>query len=471
MPPNIVFFICDSMDGRVMRCMEHPAAHTPNMDRMAAGGTLFRNAYCNSPQCAPSRASMWSGQYVHRVEAWNNPLGIAPDHPTFATHLQRHGYDFEVFGKTDYLVGGHSLKAHVTSWMRAAGIATPHNAPPVAQLVDDTPGVHEGDWAQIDACVAFVRDRAGPPQRPFCLYPSTSVPHPPFRTSQTYLDRIDPTAVTLPAYEPALHPVMEYMSVTKNTHGQFDDSEILAIRRHYFAMVAEVDAMLGAVLDGLEASGHADDTYVIFASDHGEMNMEHRQTLKNAMYEASARVPLIVAGPGLRRGQVVDDLVSLVDLFPTLLEMGDVDLPPDVDGTSLLPFCRGEPNAHPSWVLSEYHSNFTQTGIAMLREGDWKYVAYAGFAPQLFNLRDDPDELNDLADVRPKDVERLDEQLAQIMDFADADRRAKASDRAAFLDWRDSLTADAYREAMTKMHRGAWGADEDAQIEAWLAIG
>ena len=112
------------------------------------------------------------------------------------------------------------------------------------------------------------------------------------------------------------------MSVTKNTHGHFTNEEILAIRRHYFAMVAETDAMLGQVLDTLEATGQLNDTYIIFASDHGEMNMEHRQTLKNAMYEASARIPLIVAGPGLQQGVISDELVSLIDLFPTLMDMG-----------------------------------------------------------------------------------------------------------------------------------------------------
>ena len=111
---------------------------------------------------------------------------------------------------------------------------------------------------------------------------------------------------------------MDYMSVTKNTHGHFTDEEILAIRRHYYAMVAETDAMLGQILDTLEATGQLHNTYIIFASDHGEMNMEHRQTLKNALYEASARVPLIVAGPGLQQGVISDELVSLIDLFPHL---------------------------------------------------------------------------------------------------------------------------------------------------------
>ena len=129
-PPNIILFMTDSMDGRVMRHLGHPAAYTPNMDRLAARGTSFSNAYCNSPQCAPSRASYWSGQYVHRVQAWNNPGGLPMDAPTFGTHLEDAGYGLHVFGKTDYRVGGHSLKARLTAWMRSADIKRPHNPRP-----------------------------------------------------------------------------------------------------------------------------------------------------------------------------------------------------------------------------------------------------------------------------------------------------------------------------------------------------
>ena len=380
-------------------------------------------------------------------------------------------YGVHVFGKTDYEFGGHSLKARVTSWMRSAGIKRPHNPRPEAVTVDpDTARLHVGDWTQVDAAVSFLRDRSQD-DPPFLIYPSTNVPHPPFRATATYLNLIDRDKVSLPPYEAELHPVMDYMSVTKNTHGEFSDEEILAIRRHYFAMVAETDAMLGELLDVLEATGQLDDTYVIFSSDHGEMNMEHRQTLKNALYEASARVPLIVSGPGIRHGVISDDLVSLIDLFPTLLEMAGKPVPDDVDGVSILPICRGEASSRPSYVFAEYHSNFANTGIAMWREGPWKYVRYVGYRPQLFDLEDDPGELVNLADLRPEQVQLLDARLEGLVDFDDADRRAKAADRRDFVEWRSGLTADEYRTAMVDVHRGVWGPDDDAHIEIWLAAG
>ena len=568
MPPNIVLFMTDSMDGRVMRHLGHPAAHTPNMDRLAARGTSFANAYCNSPQCAPSRASYWSGQYVHRVQAWNNPAGLPLDAPTFGTHLQDADYGVHVFGKTDYRVGGHSLKARLTAWMRSANITTPapkpspstpppipvptlplsrgrgrfrrpreigegssargqtlspllaepapdsplpgnqpqkHQLPPGPRLfipllgregwgegssarrnpqtpplyrlqntrVDylnpgqDPARPHQGDWNQIDAACQFLNNHSAD-DPPYFLYPSTNVPHPPFRATQTWLDKIDPAAVTLPPYESDLHPVMDYMSVTKNTHGPFTDDEILAIRRHYFAMVAETDAMLGQVLDTLEATGQLDDTYVIFASDHGEMNMEHRQTLKNALYEASARVPLIVAGPGLQQGVISDELISLIDLFPTLMDMAGLDHPDGLDGVSLLPLCRGDASGRPGYVFSEYHSNFSNTGIAMWRQGPWKYIRYAGYHPQLFNLHDDPEEIHNLASSRPDIVNNLNTRLESLVDFEEADAQAKANDRQNFLAWRTPLTPTQYQESMSNAHQGTWGPADDQRIETWL---
>ena len=490
--PNIVLFMTDSMDGRVMRHLGHSAAYTPNMDRLAARGTSFGNAYCTSPQCAPSRASYWSGQYVHRIEAWNNPSGLPLDAPTFGTHLEDAGYGVHVFGKTDYRIGGHSLKARLTAWMRSADIKRPHNPRPhpttyvgAKQTVPPEPSseparieylpsnqhptrLHQKDWRQIDSACLFLRNHAEH-DPPYLLYPSTNVPHPPFRAARHWLDTIDPAAVTLPPYESSLHPVMDYMSVTKNTHDHFTDEEILAIRRHYFAMVAETDAMLGQVLDTLEETGQLDDTYIIFASDHGEMNMEHRQTLKNAMYEASARVPLIVAGPGLQQGVVSNELVSLIDLFPTLMDMTGLDHPEGLDGVSLLPLCRGDASGRPGYVFSEYHSNFSNTGIAMWREGPWKYIHYAGYDPQLFNLHDDPEEMHNLAHSRPDVVQRLHARLESLVDVDAADVRAKADDRRNFLAWRDSVTPAQYQQAMSNAHQGVWGPDDDKRLETWLS--
>ena len=145
------------MDGRVMGCMDHPAAHTPNMDALAERGVLFRNTYCNSPQCCPSRASRWSGKHNHQIEAWNNYKGIEEGARTYVSDLQSAGYLHQAYGKTNYVSGNHSLGNRVTCWNRAANIRLHRGKGPVAglrQSDDHKRRVHERDWEHVDNTIA-----------------------------------------------------------------------------------------------------------------------------------------------------------------------------------------------------------------------------------------------------------------------------------------------------------------------------
>jgi arylsulfatase K len=274
----------------------------------------------------------------------------------------------------------------------------------------------------------------------------------------------------MPLRERELHPVMDYMSATKNCLQDFPEEEVVAIRRTYFAMIAEVDAHVGRVLQAVDDLGLAQNTYIIFTSDHGEMNMEHGQYLKNSVYEASARVPLIIAGPVVERDAVVDDPVSLVDFYPTLMDMADLPTPEGLAGRSLMPYLCGQSHDGSSSVLSEYHSNFTNTGIFMLRSGAWKYVAYPGYRPQLFDLNRDPEEMEDLASIRSDVVDRMEAQLRGLVDYTEVDARAKASDRECFVAWRERLGEPKYQEAMVKLYPD-WGREENERVEAWVACG
>lgn len=455
-----------------MGCAGHPAAYTPNLDRLAERGGLFTNTYCNSPQCGPSRASRWSGLHIHRTGSWNNHQGLSKAHETYLTHLQNAGYRSQIFGRTDYLTGGHSLSARVCSWTRAAGIRLPQKAMPTAhnrliRISDQRERVHEHDWELVDQSILWLRAHAT--DGPFFLNCSLHAPHPSFMSSAAWIRRIDPRRITLPPFEADLHPVMDHMSATKNCLHDFSDEDILTVRQTYFAMISEVDAMAGRLIRALDEFGLSDNTYIIFTSDHGEMNMEHRQYLKNAVYEASSRIPLIVSGPGLRRGVEITDLVSLVDFYPTVLDMADLNPPEGLDGRSLIPLLTGplaEEAGRP--VLSQYHSNFAKTGIFMLRNGPWKYVTYPGFASQLFNLEDDPEEIENLAGLKSEIVQDLDRRRRAIVDYEKVDAEAKDYDKASLVRWRGQVGDEAYREGMKKLHR-VWNDEYESVIEAWLA--
>ncbi len=453
-----------------MGCMDHPAAHTPNMDSLAKRGVLFQNAYCNSPQCCPSRASRWSGKHTHMIEGWNNYKGVEEGSRTYVSDLEAAGYLHSAYGKTDYVSGNHSLGNRVTSWNRAANIRLHRGKGPVAglrQIDENTRRVHERDWEHVDNTIGYLKDRAAD-RKPFILHCSISCPHPAFVSSRYYLDRIDLNKVTIPPFEERLHPVMEYMSETKASFDRFTEEEIRAVRHTYFAMVAEVDEMVGEIVQAYDELGLGENTTIVFASDHGEMNMEHRQQLKNAMYEASVRVPLIIAGPDIPYDATVEDLVSLVDLYPTFMDMAGLDHPPDLAGTSLMPELYGKRAERPDTILCQYHGNFANTGEFMIRRGPYKYTAYVGYSSQLFNINDDPDEIDNLVDKNPSLAAEMDQALRDLIDYERIDAKVKQYDRDSYNTWRDEIGGEAYEQAMREILPG-WSDREREMTETWLS--
>ena len=167
------------------------------------------------------------------------------------------------------------------------------------------------------------------------------------------------------------------------------------------------------------------------------------------------------------RGHEVDALVSLVDLYPTFMDMAELDTPDDLDGVSLMPELVGKRADRPDRVLCQYHSRFANTGEFMLRQGDLKYVAYAGYALQLFNLAEDPEEVEDLATKRPELAGEMDRKLREIVAYEAIDARAKAYDKASFSAWREEIGPTAYEEAMAGILPG-WSDVEREMTEAWL---
>jgi arylsulfatase K len=459
------------MDGRIMGCMGHPAMTraTPNLDRLAGMGALYRNFYTNNPICCPSRSSMLSGRYTFQCEAWNNYKGLRDDEPNMYTHFDKHGYRTGIYGKTDYLCGNHSTRARVTAWTRTANIKRPAYRMPEPEILDnEAQRIHERDWADVDQGVAFLQEEADADDAPFFLYVGIRAPHPHFVTSNYYLRMIDEAGVDVPPEDdPSEHPVTDYMFVNKNWEHGFDDEMVKKVRRVYFGMIAEVDAMVGELMEAMDEQGLWDNTYFVFSSDHGELAMEHMEWYKSSMYEGSARVPFVAAGPEIVPGTVVDDVASLIDIYPTFMDMTGLPKPENLEGHSLLPEMRAEPSDRPDWALSTYHDSACNATTFMLRTGDWKYIKYVGYEPQLFNLAEDPDELNNLADERPEVVAQLDAKLKEIVDYDEVDDRVTAYDKRAFRRWRmEKRSEGTYEQEMARVYSGFDRLSED-QVEPW----
>lgn len=488
--PNIILVQADSWDGRVLGCLGHPAMKraTPNIDRIAREGAAFRNAYCAHPICCPSRANLWSGRYTHHVESWNNYKGLSPGDPTFKTCLEQAGYRFATpqggFGKHDYLSGGHTVFNRVVDWTGPANIRLPQFRMSAPKILEAGQEAHAGDWAAVNRAKAFLREaarEAANGDRPFFLYVGLNLPHPAFTISREWLEKVDRDAVTIPPQDDEVHPVMDYQRISKGWDHGFSEDMVRTVRTVYYAMCAETDAMVGALKDEMDRTGLDADTYFIFTSDHGENAMEHRQYYKMNMYESSVRVPLVTSGPGVRRGRIIDNIVSLIDVFPTLMDMAGRPHPPDVDGESLMPLLRGQTTRSRNWAHAMYSGSSSNTTMFMLRHGEWKYVEYPGYLPQLFNVREGPDEVKNLARKRPDAAKDMAARLRRVVDCDQVHRKVIAYDKASFGAFREELKrkpmplrepgidnpAATYDDVMAHCYRG-WKPEHDRQIQQWL---
>ncbi|HHW10243.1 MAG TPA: sulfatase-like hydrolase/transferase [Firmicutes bacterium] len=478
--PNIILFHAESMDGRKMGCMNHPAMAraTLHLDRLAEEGALFTNAYSTCPVCNPSRASMLSGRYPHHYGCWNNHEGLRPGVPTFLSTLAAAGYVIQTFGGLDYRYGAHSIRDRVGSWTRAAGIKRPLVRTPLPKVFPDGEDVWRGDWEKVHQAIDWLEQKR-PPHRPFLLYLSTSLVHPPYKVEEQYLKMIDAGKIDIPPADDTDHPVDQYQRITKNACRRAPLDLVLTVRHVYMAMIANLDAMLGRLFAAIERMELGKSTYVIFLSDHGDMAMEHGQILKRTMYEPAIHVPLIITGPGVQKGQVIEEPVSLIDIYPTLMDMCGLKAPHELDGESLLPVVEGAARPGRGWAFAEYHGDRCLTGTFMLRKGDWKYIKYAGYRPHLFRLSDDPWEIRDLAGERADVVAELEALMSTIVDCEAVDARAKAYDKESFRLWRLKQKAEGtYEKNMALIYSGfdavrlddlaAWTEEDEALIRHWL---
>ncbi len=284
---------------------------------------------------------------------------------------------------------------------------------------------HAAEWL-------MARAKAG--GGPWVLYVGFVAPHPPFVAPREYLDRYPLDGVPLPkAHDMPVESLHPWVQAQREFIAQDrffrDDEERRLAYASYMALLSFVDAQIGFVLDTLEELGLDEETRVLYTSDHGDSPRARGLWGKFNFFEESAKVPMILAGPGIESGEVSETPVSLVDVYPTVLDALDIVSPESdaaLDGKSLFEIA-AEPIDPERIVLSQYHAFASPTGGYMLRKGRFKFHYYVGYGPELFDLENDPEEAVDLAaDPGHADVlaemERL---LRERLDPEAVDRRAK----------------------------------------------
>jgi choline-sulfatase len=359
--------------------------------------------------------AMLTGRFPHENRVWTNDHGLDSALPTFAHAMGAAGYRPVLIGRM-HAVGSDQLHGYAERLVGDHGPNHPGGRPVDHGGLTGTAGparvsleksgrgqsayqVHDEDVAA--AAVDWlnrlgVRRRAGLDDGPFCLSVGFMLPHQPFVARREdydrYVGRVGPPRHP----EPARHPHLDWWRAQCGIEAVTAE-ETLRARTAYYALVHRLDALIGLILDALLANGLEANTLIVYSSDHGEQIGEHGLWWKQTFYEGSARVPLLMSWPGrLPEGSRCDRVVSALDLNATMLDALGAPPLPRSRGRSLLPLL-GRPDPSPTWEDVAFVEHCTDEGQRqrMVRRGDWKLSYYHGQPPQLFNLRDDPDELVD----------------------------------------------------------------------------
>lgn len=467
----------DQWRAECLSCLGHPSVRTPNLDRLAARGVLFAKHYAQATPCGPSRASLLTGQYLSNHRAVLNGTPLAQRLTNLALETRKHGYDPVLFGYTDQspdpgeldpddprlrtyegVIPGFRAVLDLDEtlepwgeWLTGRGYDVPRRVRELYEPTDDSPG-SPARYRAADSETAFLTetlldwvDDQG--DEPWFAHAAYIRPHPPYVAPDPYHAMFDPDDVPAPVRrerwedEARQHPFLAGAIGVELMRAPDDEASVRRIRAAYYGLMAEVDAQIGRLLDGLAARGVADRTLVILTSDHGDMLGDHWLVDKFGYFEAAYHIPLIVADPraaaDTTRGTVVDRFTENVDIMPTILSWLGMPTPVQCDGASLVPFLEGRIPEH--WRTAA-HSEFDfrdlvnalspdafgltleQCWLSVLRDDRAKYVHFAGLAPLFFDLVGDPDEFENRADDpawAPRVLEYAQRMLSWRMEHAE----------------------------------------------------
>jgi choline-sulfatase len=410
--PNLLILLSDEHSPHVLGCYGDSVVRTPNLDALASRGVIFRNSYCASPLCVPSRTAFLTGQQPSATQVWGNDDTLRSDIPTFAHSLGAAGYDTALIGRMHFqgmdqwhgfgerLVGEVLPLYPYLEFPLSPELAQGARGPLPRSIQIAGPGktAYEAyDEDVTKSAIQFLRERTKIGTKPFCAVVGFVLPHSPFVCSKTewdyYYDRV--SIPQLPAdYFEHLHPAMQRW---RKVHEEVTTEEVRRARAGYYGLVTELDRQIGRILSELEEHDFARKTAVLYTSDHGEMAGEHGMWYKENFYEASVAVPLIASWPGHWAPTQRHEVTSLIHVAPTLLELAKADPLPEATGSSLLPLLEGQKAEWVDEALSEYAPDSVRTAMRMIRSGRWKLVHYDDQQPQLFDLESDPHEFKDLA--------------------------------------------------------------------------
>lgn len=422
--PNILFIQADQLAANALSPWGNKTVKAPNIDKLATEGVVFKNCYCNLPMCAPSRASMHAGKLPFSIGMYDNASEFQAGIPTFAHYLRSMEYRVEMSGKMHFVGADqfHGYEKRHTTEIYPANFAwtvdwskgreyRPTNLT-MAPIIESGPCVRSLQMDYDDevayhgkqALYDFARKQD---DRPFMLTVSFTSPHSPFVIEQKYWDLYNHDDIEGPAVKPLELDEMDHLS--RNLHycqarDKFTvtDEHRRMARHGYYGMISYIDEKIGELIEVLEKTGLAENTIIIVTADHGEMMGERGMWFKQHFFEWAAKVPLIISYPKAWKSGVVSKNVSLVDLMPTMLDLAKGssfnEYASEIDGESLVAALEGNATQLSDVIISEFAADGSTGPSRMVKKGPWKLMWLEGKDTLLYNVEDDTNELNNLAE-------------------------------------------------------------------------
>ncbi|KRB58706.1 choline-sulfatase [Rhizobium sp. Root708] len=418
--PNFLILMVDQYNGTLFPDGPAEFLHAPHLKALAKRSVRFANTYTASPLCAPARASFMSGQLPSRTRVYDNAAEFASDIPTFAHHLRAAGYHTALSGKMHFVGPDqlHGFEERLTTDIYPADFGwTPdytkpgeridwwyHNLGSVtgAGVAEITNQMEYDDEVAYNATRKLYDLSRRQDDRPWCLTVSFTHPHDPYVARRKFWDlyedcpHLDPEVGTIPFDEQDQHS-QRLLKACDYDAFEITREQVRNARRGYFANISYIDEKVGELLDVLERGRMAEDTVILFVSDHGDMLGERGLWFKMCFFDGSSRVPLSISAPGWEP-KLISQPVSTLDVTPTLAALAGIDitkLKPWTDGEDLTPLATGTGGRGP--VPMEYAAEGSIAPLVALRDGRFKLTLCDADAPMLFDLDADPKELKNLA--------------------------------------------------------------------------
>ncbi len=408
--PDIVFIIVDDLNDYVGYLGGHPQGHSPNIDSLASQGMIFPNAYCNSPQCRPSRISLCYGISPHKTGTYFNakfPNETRIASPSLPEFFHDKGYRVATGGKVFH---GNLNTKGITNFPRPKDPKPPKGKDlfnPMSAPNDGSPlNVSDSQMGDFKVADWAIQQWNTPSSKPLFISAGFYRPHRPLQVPQKYFDLFPLQSIQQPSLPkgddwsdlPQFARQLARSHAHKPLHNGLSDHELILQQKDwtptlqaYLASIAFVDQQIGRLLKTLENNPRGRETIILLVSDHGWHLGEKKHWCKAALWEQTTKIPFIIKAPGITPNSKCSQPVSLIDVFPTFAELAGFEVPTFLDGTSIKPQLHNPTEKRPP-ALSFYGE-----GNTSVRTEQWRYIRYEDGSEELYDHHTDPNEWHNLA--------------------------------------------------------------------------